>query len=273
MVRKPIRAPKSDASMADASAHAADDDEAGGGSGSRLSDDQIHASLIAAVVDQRLLPGTKLVEDKLGQAFGVSRTRIRQVLIRLAQEQVVTLSPNRGASVSQPTVEDAHEVFEVRRLIEPTLLARAIERASDDDLARLAQMIEDEESARQLGDRPRALRLSGEFHLQIAALAGHRTLERLLRELISRTSLILMTYGAHTPDLPPPSSRRSPMRWVEACNCRDHRAVLGAMRTRDLTLAKATMDQHLDELLTSLCFNLPEPRETDLVSLLRASHD
>ena len=44
------------------------------------------------------------VEDKLGQVYGVSRTRIRQVLIRLAQAQVVTLSPNCGTSVAQPSV-------------------------------------------------------------------------------------------------------------------------------------------------------------------------
>ena len=70
-----------------------------------LSDEDIHQRMIEAIVDQRLLPGTKLVEDKLGQAFGVSRTRIRQVLIRLAQEQVVTILPNKGASVAQPSVK------------------------------------------------------------------------------------------------------------------------------------------------------------------------
>lgn len=234
----------------------------------RISDEQIHDSLTAAVLDQRLLPGTKLVEDKLGQAYGVSRTRIRQVLIRLAQEQVVTLSPNRGATIAQPSVEEAHEVFDVRRLIEPPLLARAIERLDEAGARRLAALIQDEETARQDGDRQRALRLSGEFHLCIAELAGHRTLERLLRELVSRTSLILMSYGGATPDRPPPA-RRAPMRWVEACNCRDHRSLLRAMRAGDVAQARATMDRHLNELMASLCFNLPEPRETDLVRLLR----
>src|SRR3990167_3902082 len=85
---------------------------------STLSDEEIYQRLIEAIVDQRLLPGTKLVDDKLGQAFGVSRTRIRQVLIRLAQEQEVTLQPNKGASVAEPTVAEAREAFEARAVVE-----------------------------------------------------------------------------------------------------------------------------------------------------------
>ncbi len=231
-------------------------------------DAQIHASLVAAVLDQRLVPGTKLVEDKLGQAFGVSRTRIRQVLIRLAQEQIVTLEPNRGASIAQPTVQEAHEVFEVRRLIEPTLLRHAVERGRDNGWRLLGSLIADEEAAQRANDRQRGLRLSGEFHLQIAVLSGHGTLERLLRELVSRTSLILMTYGGAGPRPAPPRGR-APLRWVEACNCRDHRGLLAALRRGDADGACALMEKHLRELEASLCFNLPEPRETDLVRLLR----
>eukprot|EP01034_Spumella_vulgaris_P010859 gene10859-13788_t len=56
-----------------------------------------------AIMDHSLPPGTRLIEDKLCEIFGIGRTRIRQVLQRLAHEQVVTLMPNRGAIVSQPT--------------------------------------------------------------------------------------------------------------------------------------------------------------------------
>ena len=193
------------------------------------SDAEIHDHLVAAVLDHRLLPGTKLVEDKLGQVYGVSRTRIRQVLIRLAQAQVVTLSPNRGASIAQPGVDEAREVFEVRRLIEPTLIARAVERASPADLTALAAQIEEEVQARLHGQQAAALRLSGEFHLHLAKLAGHSTLARLLQELVSRTSLVLMTYGSPAPAGNQPAP---PMRWVDACNCHDHRGLLAAMHRR-----------------------------------------
>jgi DNA-binding GntR family transcriptional regulator len=228
------------------------------------SDAEIHDHLVAALLDQRLLPGTKLVEDKLGQVYGVSRTRIRQVLIRLAQAQLVTLQPNRGACVAQPSVAASREVFEVRQLIEPTLLQRAIGRASADDLRGLADQIAQEEQARRDGQQALALRLSGEFHLMLARLADHGTLERLLRELVSRTALVLMSYGSQRP-VPPVA----PGRWVDACNCRDHRGLLAAMRGRDVAGAQRLMQRHLQALEDSLCFDPPGAPETDLVALLR----
>ncbi|WP_366481278.1 GntR family transcriptional regulator [Aquabacterium sp.] len=93
------------------------------------------------------MPGTKLVEDKLGQAFGVSRTRIRQVLIRLAQEQVITLRPNKGASVAEPTVDEAREVFEARAVVESVLMQRFVARAKALDLKILSDCIDAEEVA------------------------------------------------------------------------------------------------------------------------------
>ncbi|WP_088284640.1 GntR family transcriptional regulator [Ideonella sp. A 288] len=236
-------------------------------------DADIHDQLVAAVMDHRLPPGTKLVEDKLGQVYGVSRTRIRQVLIRLAQSQVVTLSPHRGASIAEPSVDEAHEVFEVRRLIEPTLLRRAIARASATDLDALAALIADEEQARRQGRHPAALRLSGEFHLRLAQLAGHATLQRLLGELVSRTSLVLMTYGDGALTRPVRAARAAPTprratRWVDACNCHDHRGLLAAMRRGAADEAEALMLRHLSELEAGLCFAPAEPVPTDLAALL-----
>ena len=228
-----------------------------------LSDAQIHDHLVAAVMDHRLLPGTKLIEDKLGQVYGVSRTRIRQVLIRLAQAQVVTLSPNRGASIAQPSVAEAREVFEVRRLIEPTLIARASERATPTALDALAGLIAQEEQARRSGQSADALRLSGEFHLQLAQLAGQATLLQMLQALVSRTSLVLMTYGGSA------ATPTAPARWADACNCRDHRGLLGAMRQRKPAEAQRLMLRHLEALEATLCFSLPEAAETDLLALLR----
>lgn len=228
------------------------------------SDGEIYEGLRAAVIDHRLAPGTKLAEEKLGQVFGVSRTRIRQVLIRLAHEQIVTLAPNRGAAVAQLSVQEAREVFEVRRLIEPTLLARCIERATAADMAALEAHIDAEEQALGEGNHRLALTLTGSFHLRIAEVAAHRTLGRVLHELISRTSLVLMSYG--------PAPRllgRSPGRWTEACNCRDHRALLAAIRARDVDAACRRMTDHLQQLEDGLSFEPHDDAETDLAELLR----
>src|SRR5690606_41980575 len=76
---------------------------------------EIHERVYSAVLDNRLKPGTKLVEERLAEIFSVSRPRIREVLARLAHEQVVELIPQRGAFVAKPTIEKAKDVFEARR--------------------------------------------------------------------------------------------------------------------------------------------------------------
>jgi DNA-binding GntR family transcriptional regulator len=222
--------------------------------GATYSDKEIYEQVVSAILDHRLPPGTKLVEDKLATAFGVSRTRIRPVLVRLANEQVVTLTPNRGASVTQLTVEEAREVFEVRRLIEPPLAVRFIGIATDADMQDLSRCIDEEEAARESGDARRAIRLSGDFHLCIAERAGHQTLGRILRELVSRTSLILMAYSAPNAHL---RARAS------ACGCLEHRALLDAIRLRDPVETTRLMQEHLSRIEAELEFN-PRADPTDL---------
>jgi DNA-binding GntR family transcriptional regulator len=224
-----------------------------------LTDNEMYERMISAILDHRLLPGTKLVEDKLAAAFGVSRTRVRPVLVRLANEQVVTLIPNRGATIAQPSEQEAREVFEARRLIEPRLVELFIAKADKADIKRLKTCIDDEEAARLAGDIRRAIRLSGDFHLHIAERAGHQTLGRILRELTSRTSLILMTYS---------SAHAREREEATACGCREHRALLDAIRLGDAAEAGRRMRDHLTRLEAELRFSTAEEPAPDLGALL-----
>jgi DNA-binding GntR family transcriptional regulator len=222
-----------------------------------LTENDIYERMVETILDHRLPPGTKLVEDRLATAFGVSRTRIRPVLVRLANEQIVTLTLNRGATVAQPTEAEAREVFEVRRMIEPTLITCFIAQASAGDIAALSQCIAQEEEARSAGDMRRAIRLSGDFHLHIANAAQHQTLGRILRELVSRTSLILMTYRSEV----------QPQSEASRCGCQEHRALLDAIRLRDAREAARLMGEHLAQLESQLQFSQPDADAPDLLSL------
>src|SRR5215813_13458078 len=78
----------------------------------------VYEQIWSAIIDNSLPPETRLVEGHLCEIFGLVRTRLRQVLQRLAHERVVTLMPNRGAMVSKPSIREAREVFEARRVLE-----------------------------------------------------------------------------------------------------------------------------------------------------------
>jgi len=223
-----------------------------------LTENEIYERMVATILDHRLPPGTKLIEEKLANAFGVSRTRIRPVLVRLANEQIVTLAPNRGAMVAQPTEKEAREVFEVRRMIEPTLIECFIDTATTQDIATLTQCINNEEAARASGDMRRAIRLSGDFHLHIANASDHQTLGRILRELVSRTSLILMTYS---------DNHVQAKTEATSCGCQEHRALLDAIRLRDSREAARLMREHLVMLEQQLQFKESTDEAPDLLAL------
>ena len=93
-----------------------------------LSTDEIYERILTAIVEHRLPPGTQLIEERLAKIFDVSRTQIRQVMVRLAPRQHRTVHSEPRRLRRQPTVEEAREVFAARRLIEPDLVRQAIAR-------------------------------------------------------------------------------------------------------------------------------------------------
>ena len=220
----------------------------------------MYQRIVESVLDHRLPPGTRLTEDKLSSLFGVSRTRIKPILVRLANEKIVTLTHNRGASVSNPTRQESIEVFETRRLIEHVLLNRFMERAQAEDIAYLSNNISQDRQAQEQGDRHRAIGLTGEFHLYIASHAQHDTLNRLMHELVTRTCLILMAWGSKDKVL---------RKEHAACGCQEHRQLLDAIRLRDVKIAQELMVAHLHTIESQLNFSPVTENEFEIEQLLQ----
>src|SRR5690242_8673151 len=133
-----------------------------------LGTEETYERIWSAIIDNSLPPETRLVEERLCEIFGLGRTRLRQVLQRLAYERVVTLMPNRGAIVSKPSTREAREVFAARRVLEAGTVAGFIESASRADCKRIHDHVAREQAAWRQSDRRASLKLSGEFHLIVA---------------------------------------------------------------------------------------------------------
>jgi DNA-binding GntR family transcriptional regulator len=169
---------------------------------------QVHEAIWSAIVDHSLPPETRLVESELCEIFGVGRTRMRQVLQRLAHERVVTLMRNRGAMVSKPSVREAREVFAARRIIETSIVETLIKAATRKDIKRLQDHVAREQDAWHGNDRRAILKLSGEFHLLLAEAADNSILLEVLRDLVSRSSLIIAVYQSPGASPCPPDAHR-----------------------------------------------------------------
>lgn len=214
-----------------------------------ISNQAIYERIFGAISERSLPPGTKLSEEKLGKIFGVSRTRIREVLCRLAHDKIVTLLPNRGAFVARPTVQDTREVFEARRVIESALVKRLAETAGAADIARLRRHVAQEHAARAANDRRTLTKLSGDFHLLVADLAGNSILSETMRGLVSLTRLIIFLYDS--PNMP-------------ACLDHEHDDLVSAIERRDGTAAAEGMIRHISHVEGSLRLDVDEEGSIDL---------
>ena len=218
-------------------------------------EDAIYEELLTAIFEHRLPPGMKLGEEELARIFGVSRARIRRVLPRLAHEGVVRLEPNRGAFVARPSVAEARDVFETRRILEPAIALRlAQDRHKRRDTAPLRQHVAAEARAREVGDTRGVVRLSGEFHILLAERTGNEVLAKTMRELASLTCLIIALYDK-------PS--------VPSCLGEEHGHIVDALAAGDGELAARLMLEHLEHVERNLDLSLPEPVPVDLEDALR----
>lgn len=215
--------------------------------------DEIYEKIYVAILEHRLHPGTKLVEERLADIFGVSRARIREVLARLAHEQIVELYPQRGAYVAKPSIEQALDVFEARRLIEPAVLRRLIETLTPEKLARLRAHQELELDARRRDDKRAVIRLSGEFHSLAAELAGNSALARSMRELSVLTCLMIFLYDAPT---------------TTSCRADEHSQIIEAISRRDAARAEQLMLEHLDHIESGMKLEAAT-EEVDLEAIFR----
>jgi DNA-binding GntR family transcriptional regulator len=202
-----------------------------------MRDEQIYQAIYSAIVEHLIPPGTKLAEDTLGEIYGVSRTRIRKVLIRLAAENIVTLIRNRGASVVRPSVKDAQEVFATRRILESEIIAMVAQKPTESQIRELRGFRARERDAHEQNDRKAQIKLSGEFHMKLAEFMGNQTVIDILRNLVSRTSLIIAVY----------ETRRG-----SCCQFDEHGALVKLIVRRDVKGAVARMEQHLLEIEGSL---------------------
>lgn len=211
--------------------------------------DEISDKILGAVWEHRLPPGTKLVEEKLAGVFGVSRTKIRLALGKLSHDGILTVEPNRGTFVSSPSVAEARQVFNARRVLEPALMrelcAVPLRR---EQLARLRRNIALESEARARNDRRAIIRLSGEFHTLIAEVAQNPYLCKYMRELCSLTCLVIALYDA--PGMP-------------ACPHHEHTAIVDALEASDADKACALMVEHLTHVENTLRLEMPADEEID----------
>lgn len=230
---------------------------------SRLSDDLMYAEIYSAIIKHNLPPGTKLPEDALADVFGVSRTRIRKILHQLAHEGMVSLERNRGASVAKPSIQEARDVFTARRLLETAAVREIAQLGKPEHVKMLRAFVARERDAHEGRDQRAMITLSGEFHLKLISVLNNQPLTEFLKELVSRTSLVIAVY-----ERPGASS----------CHYDEHEILVEHVAKKEAAKAADAMRTHLLSIEQSLVLEdagTPEIRLRDVLAqgLVRQSEE
>ena len=192
----------------------------------------MYLDIYDAIMAHRLPAATKLTEEGLGDIYTLARHSVRRVLARLAADGLVDLERNRGAYIASPGAEEAEEMFELRQSLEALVIRKLTSAPSRLDYAPIRALVARERDAYMRGDRPQWIRLSADFHLTLAKLAGNSLVVDALRRLVSRTTLLI--------------SATNPVH-QQPCSFDEHAAVLDALERNDCNKAQTEMAHHLGQ--------------------------
>jgi DNA-binding GntR family transcriptional regulator len=224
----------------------------GGSDGASTATQRIVESITTAIAERRLMPGTKLAEQRLADIFRVSRTLVRQALNQLSRDRLVLLEPARGASVASPSVAEARQVFEARQLIEGAMIRQLCRSITPAQIAELRLHLNGERAAVARTDISGRTRLLADFHVVLARMLGNEVLAQLLNDLLTRSSLIALMYqSTHSAE----------------ASFDEHVAIVDALERRDVRAAVRLAQEHLSSVERNLRL---DPRRPDLALVLKS---
>ncbi|MFZ4808382.1 MAG: GntR family transcriptional regulator [Hyphomicrobiaceae bacterium] len=183
------------------------------------------------IVEGELAEGSRLVEAHLCRRFHVSRTPLREAFKVLAEEGLIELQPNRGATVARMTAREVRELFVVIAELESLAAATVCKNWRPEDFARLEAMHAEMLRCRATDNRHDYFSINDRIHRVIVALADNRVLALVHARLIARARRAryraLLTIG----------------RWDQSIS--EHEALMGALRARKAAQAKRIWREHV----------------------------
>lgn len=198
--------------------------------GAAISKDEVFDTLVEDILTSRLAPGEALIERSLAERFGISRTPIREVLLRLQAEYLVDFFPHQGAFVRKMTPQDVRELFELREALEPLAAKLAAMHRPELGLAEISGLF-DNQPQLENSTPEQLIALGQTLHDTIVRWSGNRLLGDLYSTVRKRTRLVRSMTRARKD--------------IELNSLREHRSILEAVASKDEEAAYKRMLQHL----------------------------
>ena len=195
----------------------------------------IYNELRRRIVLNELGPSTVLTELALAAELASSQSSIREALLRLEGEGLVTRSGHQGTAVTDLDADAAEEILGLRRRIETRAASAVVRRLSSGDMARLLGLMEDMRQAARDDDLWAMVRADTDFHLGLFRIAGLHAMEPILARCIMHTHRFRLWAPWHRRPLTQTAERHVP--------------ILAALEARDAAALRQELERHLDTIV------------------------
>ena len=195
-----------------------------------------------AIKNGTLQPRERLMEIQLADDLGVSRTPVREALRKLEQEGFIVMVPRKGAYVSDLSMKDVADVFEIRAALEGLAGALAAERITDEELELMERMLVEKGEAINQNDIDKLVEADTKFHEAMYMASRNERLSTIisnLREQIQRFRLTSLSVPGRRED-----------------SLKEHRQLLESIQSRDIQLARQLAQEHIENAETVLIDSL-----------------
>lgn len=192
---------------------------------------KVYETIRDAIISGKFSPGTKLTVDDLSKELNVSRTPVKEALVRLEREGLVENIPRRGMYVAKISIEDALEIYELREVLEGFAVRKASENIDKESLKLLKEILSKGEKYIRNGNFKDYSNIDEQFHKILWNLSGNKRLFRILENIRSIIRL-LMTSSVNIP------GRAS-------ASLLEHRKILSAIEKNNPELAESYMKEHI----------------------------
>ncbi|MBX2805145.1 MAG: GntR family transcriptional regulator [Hyphomicrobiales bacterium] len=194
----------------------------------------VYRDLRNDIVAMRLTPGSPIVEKALTERYGISRTPVREAVLRLTEERLVDVIPKSGTFVARIPVSIVREALVARRALEEVTVRKAVKRATASQLMEIREIIQRQQEMADAGDEEAFYRADKDFHAAIAAAGRHPGIWEMIQQIrIQVERYRMLTLPQHG-------------RMERVVN--EHVGILDAIVDRDAEMAVSLLNDHLDTL-------------------------
>ncbi|MBO8126782.1 MAG: GntR family transcriptional regulator [Firmicutes bacterium] len=198
----------------------------------------VFEALREAIMSGQLKPGERLMEVQLAEELGVSRTPVREAIRKLELEGLVLMIPRRGAYVSEISMKDIADVFEIRAALEGLAAELAAQRCTPEEVEELERSLVKISACAEKGDIQSCIELDTIFHEQLMAASHNERLVQMVSSLREQVQRFRQTSLAH------------PGRMKIALE--EHKKIVEAIAQGNAELAKQLAHEHIENAENSL---------------------